>query len=463
MKIKHKINLLFTSLVSFIFFLLFFIVFYSFSLSRDLEFRKRLKNRALTTLNLFINIPGIDKGILNKIEESTFIALQNKTETIYDLDGNILFHFSDKNLPPEKFISNFQNDIDTSGEFYFIKNKKATLVLRYIKKDKKYVIIISANDSEGAVQKRQLLIILAFSLIAGFFIALFIGHYFAKRIVSPIIEITGNVNEISSKNLNRRIKLYKSKDELFELSLTLNEVMDRLQESFEIQGRFISNASHELLTPLTSIISQLEIVLQNKRTAEEYEETISSVYEDVLSLAQLTKSLLEFAKASGNPAGMDLTTIRIDEIIMSLPAELKKVDPNYIVNLSFINFPDNESGLMVFGNPILLSTAIKNVIINACKYSKNHKASITIFFYKKSILITVKDDGIGISKEDMPYIFQPFYRGSSNEKINGFGLGLSLTKRILNLHHGEIKYSNTIESGSTFNITLPLHKANGKI
>ena len=290
-----------------------------------------------------------------------------------------------------------------------------------------------------------------------FIIALFIGHYFAKRIVSPIIKITDNVKEISSKNLDRRIKLNDSKDELYELSSTLNEVMDRLQESFEIQGRFISNASHELLTPLTSIISQIEISLQNKRSTQEYLETISSVYEDVLSLAQLTKALLEFAKASGNASGMELSTIRIDEILMNLPSELKKIDPKFIVNLAFTNFPENEKTLMVYGNTLLLSTAIKNVVINACKYSNNHKANISIFFYKKSILISVKDDGSGIKEEDLLYIYQPFYRSNSYEKTNGFGLGLSLTKKIISLHNGHIEYINTFETGSTFNVTLPLH------
>lgn len=463
MKIQHKINLLFTSLVSFIFFLLFFIVFYSFSLSREVEFRKRLKNRALTTINLLLNVSGIDKDILKKIDETTFIALQDKSETIYDLKGNILFHFSDKKVPPDNFKPEIFNENKIGDEIYSVNNKRNSITLSYNKNGEKYFIVVSAIDGEGAIQERQLFIILVFSLFAGFVIALFIGHFFAKKIVSPIISITESVKEISSKNLNRRIELNDSKDELYELSATLNEVMDRLQESFEIQGRFISNASHELLTPLTSIISQLEIVLQNKRTTQEYLDTISSVYEDALSLTQLTKALLEFAKASGNAAGMELSAFRIDELLMNLPAELKKIDQKFIVNLAFTNFPENEKKLMVYGNAILLSTAIKNVAANACKYSNNHKANISIFFYKKSIFISVNDDGSGIKEEDLPYIYQPFYRGSEYIRTNGFGLGLSLTKRIINLHHGDIKYTNTVESGSTFNITLPLHISSVKI
>ncbi|MBY0480246.1 MAG: HAMP domain-containing histidine kinase, partial [Chitinophagaceae bacterium] len=429
MKIKYKINLFFTSLVSFIFCLLFIIIFYSFSLSREVEFHKRLKNRALTTINLLLNVSGIDKGILKKIDETTFIALQNKTETIYDLEGNVVFHFSDNKLPPEHFKPEYFNEISKEEEIYSINNKKNTLSLTYIKNGKTYIIVVSAYDSEGEIQKKQLVIILLFSLVVGFIIALFFGHYFAKKIVYPIRKITDNVKEISSKNLDSRIKLNDSKDELFELSSTLNDVMDRLQESFEIQGRFISNASHELLTPLTSIISQIEIALQNKRTTQEYFDTISSVYEDVLSLAQLTKALLEFAKASGNASGMELSTIRIDEILMNLPSEFKKIDPKFIVNLEFTNFPENENKLMVYGNAILLSTAIKNVVANACKYSNNHKAYVSIFFYKKSLLISVKDDGSGIKEVDLPFIYQPFYRGNGYERTNGFGLGLSLTKK----------------------------------
>ena len=127
MKIKYKINLFFTSLVSFIFFLLFIIIFYSFSLTRDLEFRKRLKNRALTTINLLLNVSGIDRDILEKIDETTFIALQNKTETIYDLEGNVVFHFSDNKLPPEHLNSEYFKEIIKKEELFSRNNKKNTI------------------------------------------------------------------------------------------------------------------------------------------------------------------------------------------------------------------------------------------------------------------------------------------------------------------------------------------------
>lgn len=463
MKIKNKINLLFTSLVSFIFILLFYIIFYSFSFSREIEFKKRLKNRALTSINLYLNVSGIDDEILKRINESTVIALQNRDETIYDLSGNILFNYSDSNKFTNKIKPEYLIKVSKNGEFYFDENGRTILILSYAKYGKSFLIVESAIDVEGNLQKNKLALILLFSLITGVALTVIIGYYFANRIISPLKSITKNVREISSKNLNRRIELYKSKDELYELSITLNEVMDRLQESFEIQGRFISNASHELSTPLTSILSQLEIVLQRNRTSDEYFETISSVFEDVLNLTRLTKSLLEFAKASGNSSGMELEPIRIDEILMNMPKELKKINSENIVNLSFSNFPNEENKLLVFGNAILLNSAIKNIVHNACRYSKKNKADISVFFYKKSIQISIKDEGPGINEDDLPFIYQPFYRGKNDVRTTGFGLGLSLSKRIISLHQGELRYLKTNDSGSTFNITLPLSSTFHKV
>ncbi|PZA18777.1 sensor histidine kinase, partial [Modestobacter versicolor] len=157
----------------------------------------------------------------------------------------------------------------------------------------------------------------------------------------PIKKITNEVNEISSQNLSRRIMLGETKDELYELSYTFNQLLTRLQESFEIQRRFIANASHELSTPLTSISSQLEITLQNKRTAEEYQQIIQSVYDDVKNLNRLTRSLLELAKASGTSDGMELALVRMDEILMKLPVDLHKTSDLYKVKLHFETFPDN--------------------------------------------------------------------------------------------------------------------------
>ena len=275
----------------------------------------------------------------------------------------------------------------------------------------------------------------------------------------PIQKITKEVKEISSQNLSRRIEIKEPKDELYQLSSTFNELLNRLQESFEIQRRFIANASHELSTPLTAISSQLEITLQNERSAEEYKSVIYSVYDDVKNLNQLTRSLLEIAKASGTNDGIELSLVRIDELLMRLPVELRKANSTYFVELHFESFPENEDKLLVFGNVDLLYSAIRNIVMNACKYSQNHTANVSLSFSEKELNIMVRDSGPGILQKDIDLIFQPFYRGEGAENKQGFGLGLPLALRIIKMHKGNITIKSEKGQGSEFTIVLPIGRS----
>ncbi len=246
------------------------------------------------------------------------------------------------------------------------------------------------------------------------------------------------------------------KDEWNYLTKTLNELLDRLQQSFEMQRRFISSASHELSTPLTSISSQLEVSLQRNRDAGEYREVMKSVYQDVRHLSKLTQTLLEFATVSGIRGGIEIDSIRIDEILMQLPGEIAKMNKEYSVKLEFDQLPENEEKLLVFGNADLLLTAIKNVVSNACKYSPDHLAKIGILVEAKEIIVSVEDKGKGVPENDLKNIFQPFYRTDDSKSISGFGVGLPLAHRIIKLHKGQIDVNSTVGKGTTFLIRLPI-------
>ena len=214
----------------------------------------------------------------------------------------------------------------------------------------------------------QLRTILIFSFLVGIIIASAGGYFFSNRLMSPIKRIANEVAEISAQNLARRIPTGKARDEWHEMTVTLNQLLDRLQESFELQRRFISNASHELSTPLTAISSQLEIALQRKRTPEEFERIIADVRQDVYRMNKLTQTLLEFAKAAGNKGGLNINLVRIDEILLEIPGILQKQNSIYEVFLQFDQLPEDENELLIFGNSDLLSSAVTNIVTNACKY-----------------------------------------------------------------------------------------------
>jgi signal transduction histidine kinase len=274
----------------------------------------------------------------------------------------------------------------------------------------------------------------------------------------PIKAITNEVTEITAQNLARRIPTGKVKDEWYKMSNTLNDLLNRLQESFELQRRFISNASHELSTPLTAISSQLEIALQRKRTTEELEKVIGHVLEDVRHMNKLTQTLLEFAKAAGNRGGLTINLVRIDEILMVIPGILQKQNNLYEVFLEFGVLPENEDELLVFGNSDLLTIAITNITANACKYSADHRAVVSFSIEDKNFNISVSDKGEGIPADELENIFQPFYRVDDIRSSSGFGLGLTLAHRIIKLHKGEIRVWSQVAKGTIFNIEIPSAK-----
>jgi len=459
MKIKYRIAVLFTLVVSFILLLLCASIFYFSNLNRAFSFRERIKNRAVTTVSLLFKVSGINPNLLKRIDEITQISLDQKSFQIFNKAGNVVYSYADENVTPVPINSNILLKAKEKGTYFFAYDGRDVVAVNYTVGDNSYIVVGAAFDKDGFQKLDELKLILLFSFIIGVLITFLSGLIFSERIVHPIQKITKEVKEISSQNLSRRIDLKEPKDELYQLSFTFNDLMNRLQESFEIQRRFIANASHELSTPLTAISSQLEITMQNERTVDEYKSVISSVYDDVKNLNQLTRSLLEIAKASGTSDGIELSLVRIDELLMRLPVELRKTNAVYYVQLHFATFPENEDKLLVFGNPDLLFSAIKNIVTNACKYSPNHTANVSLSFSDYELYIIVKDNGPGISQKDLDLIFQPFYRGEEAESKHGFGLGLPLALRIIKMHKGNITINSTVGQGSQFTIVLPIGRS----
>lgn len=456
MKIKYRITILFTLLVTFILFFVCAFIYYFSDLNRELDFRRRVRNRALSTISLLVKVEGIDKELLQRIDENMMISLKEKSVVVYDNKNKEVYRYIDDGSKLERADAKVLQYARERGEYIYNDGHRDVIAVRFRSGSHEYVSVAAAYDKEGTEKMEQLKFILLTSFISGTLITLLSGLIFSSRLVIPIKKITSEVKEISSQNLSRRIALTGPKDELFELSSTFNELLTRLQQSFEIQRRFIANASHELSTPLTSISSQLEITLQNDRNAHEYKAILSSVYDDVKNLNRLTRSLLELAKASGTSDGMELSLVRIDEILMKLPVEMRKTLDIYKVELHFDSFPENEDKLLVFGNGDLLESAIKNVVLNACKYSADHQANVHLNFSDHELKIIISDLGPGIRKEDQSLVFQPFFRSGEENISEGFGLGLSLASRIIKLHKGDICLSDNRPQGSVFTISLPI-------
>jgi len=457
LKTRYKITLLFSLLVTAILLVVSMIVYYFTFLVRQDIFMKRLNSRANNNAQVFKYVKSTDHEFLDRINTSSMEVLPDKSIGIYSFSGEPYYIY----LKDTAQSFNVTDDVIRltllNGQYFYKMGRREALAVKYTDAGENFIVVVAAYDTDGWTLLRQLKRIFFVSLVLGMVISLLAGHFFSSQLLKPVAQIISEVNEISSHNLSKRIKAGASQDELSQLANTFNDLLDRLQEYFTAQRRFISNASHELSTPLTSISSQLEVTMQRQRSTKEYQEVVQSVYEDVVQMRQLTKSLLEIAK-TGSEESIELHEIRIDEVLFKVMGDIKKIHSDYRVELNFSDA--DESNFLVFGNVDLLYMAIKNIVENGCKYSIDNTATVQLSFDNNSTIVEVHSKGKPIAEEDMEKIFQPFYRSSTSEGKAGFGLGLALAKRIVGLNKGTLMVKSDEREGTTFTIVIPTYYSN---
>jgi signal transduction histidine kinase len=327
----------------------------------------RLSNRAVTTARLLSQKEIFDEQLVKRIDSSTTLSLKNKVVKVFDTNNKLIYNYTDQPGDQIPVNENILARARKSGSYYFVEGNKEIVAYYYNHVPSQFVVVTAAEDADGKENLKGLLRILLLSFLLGNIIILVTGYIFSGRLLRPIKRINKDIADISAQNLTRRLPQGAANDEWQQLTQTINDLLNRLQDSFDLQRRFISNASHELSTPLTSISSQLEVALQRDRSPEDYHQVMESTYQDVQHMVKLTQTLLEFAKASGNSGGLEISLVRIDEIILDMPAEISKLDLKYTILLQFKDLPEDEEKLFVFGNEALLRTAIRNIVLNACK------------------------------------------------------------------------------------------------
>ncbi|MHA4846748.1 HAMP domain-containing sensor histidine kinase [Flavitalea antarctica] len=453
MKIKVKITAIFALVVTALLLLLSMSVYYFSKLERRETFKNRITARANINTQIYTIVGDTNLAALARFDSSS-TTIPQKSVTIYNQQNVPIYQFNARGADTVHATPEILDGARALKRFYFSDGEKEAVAFNYEDGPRKVVIVVGGFDEDGWTRLRKLQNMLVGSLAAGVLLTLIVGYVFSQQLVRPISQIIHEVNEISSQNISHRIHAGSSQDELNQLANTFNELLNRLQESFLIQRRFISNASHELSTPLTSILSQLEVTLHRDRSVDEYKQVMQSIHEDVRQMQQLTKSLLEIAK-TGSQGSIELIEVRIDEVLLKVTADVQKISHEYNVDLNFGDFPEDEKAFMVFGSNDLLYSAIKNVVENGCKYSPDHVSVVNLSFPDNKVVIEVKNEGDVIAEEEIENIFQPFYRSGNIGQAKGFGLGLALAKRIISLHKGRIDVQSDLITGTVFTIILP--------
>lgn len=433
--------------------LCFFIYFYTAS-QQHKDFEKRLHNRALTAASLLFQHPANGYRLLSTLDSATTNLLVSENISVYNNRNQRIYRFAKNYADTLATNTDFLNQVRLNGYLSADIDQKQAVAIYYQQAASPVVVVASAIDETGKNNLGELKQSLLIAFFAGSLLSYLTGWLFSRKLLQPIEKITTAVNTISATNIENRLPESTVTDEWNKLSVTFNNLLSRLQQSFEIQGRFISNASHELSTPLTAVINQIDVALRKPRTNGEYLSVLESVQADVSHMSTLTQQLLNIARTARGGA-IQTEPVRIDEIIMEIPFLLKKVSPAYIVQTFFDELPDDENRCTVNGNYELLLSAFRNIAENGCKYAPDHTVKISLSFIDNRIVVLFTNSYTSFNPAELESMFQPFQRGANAGEEKGYGLGLSLTRRIILLHKGEIKAEITTPGNILITLILP--------
>jgi len=306
---------------------------------------------------------------------------------------------------------------------------------------------------------RQLLLDIILGLLIllntiSVFICIGIGARVSKNILKPIAVMTDTVKEITVNELDKRLDIKGSQDELRDLAVTFNEMIDRIQASYEKQNQFTSDASHELRTPISVIQGYINMLDRwGKEDTEILAESISAIKSESENMKGLTETLLFLAKADKDMIQLEFTDFDIHELVDEIIKETRMIDSNHTVGTNI-----NEN-CNVYADRDTLKQAIRVFMDNSIKYTQSGgEVFLDAYEAKGFLYVVISDNGVGISKEDINRVFDRFYRAdkSRTKASGGHGLGLSIAKWVVARHNGRIEVRSQLGKGTKVTLKIPL-------
>ncbi len=275
--------------------------------------------------------------------------------------------------------------------------------------------------------------------------------------------------EIKATDLSERVPTPEVEDEIRDLSLTLNDLLSRMQQSFESQDKFIADVSHEMKTPLAILRGELDLIKEGS-CSPEVAAYLQSAAQEIGHLSELVENLLLLARVDAGVSSLSRSKVRIDELLLETISRREIYSQNETVKVN-INFEEptvseaaKKAGVMVAANPFeidgdsgLLQVLAKNLIQNAIKFSEpNSSVDVLLRVVQETVIFTVQDHGKGIDEQFQKSIFDRFFRvEKTRNQVRGSGLGLHLSKRIVDIHAGSISVNSIPGEGALFTVVLP--------
>ena len=305
-----------------------------------------------------------------------------------------------------------------------------------------FVVIARESKKEFNGRMQSLRHVLIISSIIGLLLIFIMSWYLGDWVYAPVTRIASQIKNRDTLNFHHPILLNTSYQELKDLVENYNYLVQRISQTFSVQKNFIDYVSHELRTPISAILGTIEVSNQKKRTIEEYEQLNQQIKEYV---NELTVTLDQMLILSGAKTKLEFEQIRVDEIIWRV---VENAIAFHQANIQVEINVEDQSYLLWNGNDKLLELAFNNIIENAIKYSQNKLIEIQMYIEHTNLVLSIKDQGIGIPANDINHVTENFYRASNVHGYQGKGIGLSMAKVIFSFHHIDL-HIQSLSTGTT--------------
>jgi heavy metal sensor kinase len=298
---------------------------------------------------------------------------------------------------------------------------------------------------------RQVLL-LALPLLVG--LAGIGGYWLTSRNLAPLAYLAAQTRRISHSNLETRLEIGPAAEELAALKDSFNELLSRLDQSFDHMRRFVADASHELRTPVSIIRGEADVALSQDRSSAEYQQTLAIILDESRRLSRLVDDLLNLARADAGRVKLQVEEFYLNDLVAECCRSAQS-----LASARRIALECHAAGDVAFrGDEELVRRMVMNLIDNAIRYtSESGRVTVALETEGAGVAIRVSDTGAGIPPEAVPHVFERFYRGDKarSRQDGGFGLGLPIVKWIAESHHGAVELATTPGAGSTFTVTMP--------
>lgn len=453
MNLKNKISFIVSFLFTVIFAISATVIYILFADFRQEEFEIRLREKALSTIKLLVEIEEVDNQLLKIIDKNSIHKLYNEKVLVFDSDFKLIYSsLDDRKIKWDKADLTYLKE---NKNFYRKDTDHEIFGIFYDTNQHDYYALISASDDFGKRKLRYLLYILITTYIIFTLTCWFITTYIVKKLLLPLDTFYKTLKGINENNLKTRIAVNTKKNEIDLLANEFNQMLQRIDISYQKQKEFTAHASHELRTPIARILAQIENRALEIDISEIEKTYLKNLIKDISQISDLISSLLLLSKIDSiNKVENEMC--RIDELIYESAEIVRLTYPAIRLQLDINDSDVGQHTLEITGNKTLLEIAFTNLIKNAYQYSDNKIVQIAIAFEYSHLIIDFSNTGPIIPENEKATLFDPFMRGKNAQDQIGFGLGLRIVQHIIFQHNANIQYLITDLNKNTFRITFNL-------